>query len=63
MSVPKRRATYDLMQVPDHMVAELIDGELIVVVEVLEDRRAVRAEPFDAVEIDLGRWWIVDPPA
>jgi hypothetical protein len=31
MSVPKRRATYDdLMQVPDHMVAELIDGELIV---------------------------------
>jgi hypothetical protein len=30
MSRPKRRATYeDLMQVPDHLVAEIIDGELI----------------------------------
>jgi hypothetical protein len=30
MSQPKRRATYeDLMQVPDHLVAEIIDGELV----------------------------------
>jgi Uma2 family endonuclease len=30
MSAPKRRATYeDLMQVPDHLVAEIIDGELV----------------------------------
>ena len=30
MDVPKRRATYeDLMQVPDHLVAEIIDGELV----------------------------------
>ena len=29
MSAPKRRATYeDLMQVPDNLVAEIIDGEL-----------------------------------
>jgi len=29
MSQPKRRATYDdLMAVPDHLVAEIIDGEL-----------------------------------
>jgi Uma2 family endonuclease len=39
------------------------EGPYWVVAEVLEGRRAVRAEPFDAVEIDLGRWWIVDPPA
>jgi len=31
MSAPKRRATYeDLMQVPDHKVAEIVDGELFV---------------------------------
>jgi len=31
MGQPKRRATYeDLMQVPDHKVAEIIDGELVV---------------------------------
>ena len=31
MGQPKRRATYeDLMQVPDHQVAEIIDGELVV---------------------------------
>jgi hypothetical protein len=31
MSTPRRRATYeDLMKVPEHMVAEIIDGELIV---------------------------------
>ena len=31
MGQPKRRATYeDLMQVPDHELAEIIDGELIV---------------------------------
>jgi len=31
MDQPKRRATYeDLMQVPDHQVAEIIDGELVV---------------------------------
>ena len=30
MSEPRRRATYDdLMQVPDHLVAEIIDGELV----------------------------------
>jgi Uma2 family endonuclease len=39
------------------------EGPHWVVVEVLEGRRLVRAEPFAAIEIDLGRWWIVDPPA
>src|SRR5258708_2801445 len=30
MSATKRRASYDdLMQVPDHLVAEIIDGELV----------------------------------
>jgi Uma2 family endonuclease len=31
MSAPRRRATYDdLVRVPEHMVAEIIDGELVV---------------------------------
>jgi Uma2 family endonuclease len=27
-----------------------------------EDEKKVRAEPFEQVEIDLSRWWILPPP-
>jgi len=102
VSAPRRRATYaDLVAVPEHLVAEIVDGELITsprpasphalaasalgsvvfghlwfvdplarMVEVhrLADGRWVvegahdgldplRAAPFDAVALDVRRWW------
>jgi hypothetical protein len=27
-----------------------------------EDEKKVRAEPFEQIEIDLSRWWILPPP-
>ena len=68
----KRRATYeDLMQVPDHLVAEIIDGELVT------NRRPAspHARAESAIGQDLapfdrkpgspngpGGWWILDEP-
>lgn len=40
-----------------------LDGGRWVVVEVIAAATPVRIEPFAAIEIDLGRWWIVDAPA
>lgn len=72
MTQPKRRATYeDVVQVPDHMVAELIDGELFA-----SPRPAARharagvvivrtLEPFDREPGGLdapGGWWILPEP-
>ena len=72
MSQPKRRATYeDLMQVPDHLVAEIIDGELIT-----SPRPASpHAWTYSVLGQDLapfnrrpgglagpGGWWILDEP-
>jgi hypothetical protein len=49
MSDGKRRATYeDLMAVPDHLVAEIINGELVT------SARAASLEPF---EVDLTALW------
>jgi Uma2 family endonuclease len=72
MDRPRRRATYeDLMRVPDHLVAEIIDGELITT-----PRPAL---PHARAEIVIGRdlgpfdrrpggpdapggWWILPEP-
>ncbi len=53
----KRHATYeDVLRAPAHQVAEVIAGELH-----LHPRpaapHAVRAEPFDAIELELGILW------
>jgi Uma2 family endonuclease len=72
MSSPKRRATYeDLMQVPDHLVAEIIDGELVT-----SPRLATpHARAYSVIGQDLspfdrrpgspggpGGWWLLDEP-
>ncbi len=73
MTAPKRRATYeDLCKVPDTMVAEIIDGELIT-----NPRPASpHAHAASAMGADLnglfhrppgdrrgpGGWWILDEP-
>jgi len=72
MSAPKRRATYeDLMQVPDHLVAEIIDGELVT-----SPRPATpHARAYSVIGQDLspfdrrpgspggpGGWWLLDEP-
>ncbi len=65
-----RRATYeDLVNVPDHLVAELIDGELYT--SPRPGSRHARASSvlgarlihsFDSGEGGPGGWWIVDEP-
>lgn len=72
MDRAKRRATYDdLMQVPDHLVAEIIDGELITSPRPASPH--ARAEsvigqdlgPFDGTSVPPGRpggWWILVEP-
>ncbi|HEY0140004.1 MAG TPA: Uma2 family endonuclease [Thermoanaerobaculia bacterium] len=68
--VLERPATYDdLLQVPDHMVAEIVNGELIVsprparpharVSSILGARLASR---FDDSDSGPGGWWIIDEP-
>ncbi len=73
MGVPvttRRRATYEeLCQVPDHKVAEILDGELIVT-----PRPALRHAsassglggllwgPFQGGRSGPGGWWILDEP-
>jgi Uma2 family endonuclease len=68
----KRRATYeDLMQVPDHLVAEIIDGELITSPRpALPHARAASAMLQDLAPFDRrpghpsgpGGWWILTEP-
>ena len=66
----RRRATYeDLCQVPDHKVAEILDGELFVT-----PRPALRHahtssglggqlwNPFEGGRGGPGGWWILDEP-
>ncbi|MFL5377136.1 MAG: hypothetical protein ACJ787_04425, partial [Myxococcales bacterium] len=28
-----------------------------------EDEKKIRAEPFEEIEIDASRWWILPPPS
>lgn len=66
----RRPATYeDLLQVPEHLVAEIIDGELIT--SPRPASRHARASsglggflvpPFDHGDGGPGGWWIVDEP-
>jgi Uma2 family endonuclease len=66
----QRSATYeDLMRVPEHLVAEIIDGELIT--SPRPASRHARASsilggklvpPFDEGDGGPGGWWIVDEP-
>ena len=66
----RRRATYeDLCEVPDHKVAEILDGELIVSPRpALRHARASSAlgghlwAPFQAGRGGPGGWWILDEP-
>jgi Uma2 family endonuclease len=72
MSLPpvKRRATYeDLMAVPDHKVAEILDGELHVsprpsIPHALASSRLGGdiIGPFDAGRGGPGGWWILFEP-
>src|SRR5262245_35296320 len=72
MSAPKRRATYeDLMQVPDHLVAEIIDGELITSPRPASPHARAESvigrdlDPFDGRPSPPGRpggWWILNEP-
>ena len=72
MAQPKRRATYeDLVQVPDHLVAEIIDGELITSPRpATPHARAAFAvarnvAPFDedpGIPGRPGGWWILPEP-
>jgi Uma2 family endonuclease len=68
----KRRATYeDLMQVPDHLVAEIIDGELITSSRPASPHARAASvigqdlAPFDRTPGNPGApggWWILDEP-
>jgi Uma2 family endonuclease len=72
MSHAKRRATYeDLMQVPDHLVAEIIDGELMTSPRpATPHARAEFAIAHDLAAFDQGPgspgipggWWILPEP-
>ena len=66
----KRRATYeDLLQVPPHRVAEIVDGDLHVSPRPAS-RHALASSrlgsalgpPFDRGQGGPGGWWIIDEP-
>jgi Uma2 family endonuclease len=72
MAGPERRATYeDLMQVPDHLVAEIIDGELVTSPRPASPHARAYSvigqelSPFDrkpGAPGGPGGWWILDEP-
>ncbi len=56
----KRPASYeDLLALPEHVVGEILrlDGESYRLVAAFDGDAAVRAEPFDAIELDLAALW------
>ena len=68
--VLKKAATYeDLVRVPDHLVAEILDGELYATPRpTVRHARAASmlgvelGGPFDAGRGGPGGWWILDEP-
>src|SRR6058998_1196722 len=73
MAHPSRHrspATYeDLLQVPDHLVAEIVDGELHTVPRPAPRHAAASSGlggalhgPFDRGRGGPGGWWILDEP-
>jgi hypothetical protein len=67
MSAAPRRATYDhLVAVPDNLVAEIVDGELCTSPRPATSHAragspigtSLRAEPFEAIALDMSRWWM-----
>jgi Uma2 family endonuclease len=72
VSAPRRRATYaDLLEVPEHLVAEIIDGELITSPRPASPH-ALAASAIGAIVFDRfngppgsgapGGWWILFEP-
>ena len=61
MADPARATHEDVLDAPPHMIAEIIDGELRLqpsrVVGLWKDGACVRAEPFEAFELDLPVLW------
>ena len=56
MNPARKRATYaDLLQVPERFILE---AQRWVVASTHGGSGAIRAEPFAAVELNLGRWWL-----
>ncbi len=70
MSLVKTRATYeDLLAVPDHKVAEILDGELFVSPRPAGPHTRVTSVlgmeiggPYDRGRGGPGGWWILDEP-
>jgi hypothetical protein len=66
----RRPATYDdLLKVPDILVAEILDGELFVTprpapkhADAGSGLAVLRAEPFEAIELDPSLLWEEEPP-
>ena len=66
----RRRATYeDLCAVPDHEVAEILDGELIVTPRPALRHASASSSlggqiwgPFQGGRVGPGGWWILDEP-
>lgn len=64
-----RRATYeDLLRAPEHLVAEIVDGELHTTPRpvprhaCVSSRLGGRLDPFQHGGSGVGGWWILDEP-
>ncbi len=69
VSPARRQATYeDLLTVPDHLVAEIVNGEIITHPRPgspharAASRLGIKLGPFDAGDDGLGGWVILDEP-
>ncbi len=59
MDTARRRATYnDLLPVPNTLKVYGLEGQWWVVASTPGGAESVRAEPFEAVEVDISRWWL-----
>jgi len=68
-AVPRRATYQDLLDVPDHLVAEIVDGELIVSPRPSGPHATAASAlgmeiggPFHRGRGGPGGWWIVDEP-